>query len=136
MDSKHRFKACKNQQPTTTNHRLKTNNDPSSNLGWGVFYWLLVVGLWLVVWVCWSIILAPRYKAKDHRRFWSRNVNRNFSERELEKFFSVIGNEKHLTCFKLQAYLGLRISEAAKVNISDIDFSRKKIRVYKNFIFL
>ena len=51
-------------------------------------------------------------------------------EEELEKFFSVIGNKKHLMCFKLQAYLGLRISEAVKVNISDIDFIRRKIRVY------
>jgi len=62
--------------------------------------------------------------------FGFKHINRNFPEEELEKFFSVIGNEKHLTCFKLQAYLGLRISEAAKANISDIDFNRKKIRVY------
>jgi integrase len=30
----------------------------------------------------------------------------------------------------MQAYLGLRISEAVKVNISDIDFKNKQIRVY------
>jgi len=35
-----------------------------------------------------------------------------------------------LVCFKLQAYLGLRISEVVKVNMSDIDLNRRKIRVY------
>jgi len=42
----------------------------------------------------------------------------------------VIDNKKHLLCFKLQAYLGLRISEAVKVNLNSIDLERRKIRVY------
>ena len=67
---------------------------------------------------------------KNHEAVWSKNINRDFSEEELGKFFSAIDNKKHLMCFKLQAYLGLRISEAVKVNINDIDFKRRKLRVY------
>jgi len=89
----------------------------------------VVGGLWLLVVVC-GVILAPRGKDKGHRRFWSKNINRNFTEEELEKFLSVVENKKHLLCFKLQAYLGLRISEAVRVNISDIDFNKRKIRIY------
>ena len=74
--------------------------------------------------------MTPIGTKRNHAVVWSRNINRNFSEEELDKFFSVVDNKKHLLCFKLQAYLGLRISEAVKVNISDIDFNRRKIRVY------
>jgi len=69
-------------------------------------------------------------KRKHHTVVWSKNINRNFSKEELEKFFSCIDNKKHLLCFKLQAYLGLRISEVVRVNLNDIDFNRRKIRVY------
>ncbi len=74
--------------------------------------------------------MAPIGTKKNHAVVWSKNINRNFSDEELDKFFSVVSNKKHLLCFKLQAYLGLRISEAVKVNLSDIDFNRRKIRVY------
>ncbi len=74
--------------------------------------------------------MAPIGTKKNHATVWSKNVSRNFSDEELEKFFSVVSNEKHLMCYKLQAWLGLRISEAVKVNLSDIDFNRRKIRVY------
>jgi len=74
--------------------------------------------------------MQPLGKRKHHTVFWSKSVNRNFSDEELEKFFSVIDNKKHLLCFQMQAYLGLRISEAVKVNINDIDFDRRKIRIY------
>jgi len=77
-----------------------------------------------------GVVLAPIGTKKGHAVVWSKNINRNFSDEELEKFFSVIKNKKHLLCFKLQAYLGLRISEAVKVNLSDIDFQRRKIKVY------
>jgi integrase len=77
-----------------------------------------------------GIILAPMPKRKHHTTVWSKNINRNFSDEELEKFFSVVSNKKHLICFKLQAYLGLRISEAVSVNIKDIDFERRKLRVW------
>lgn len=77
-----------------------------------------------------GVVLAPIGTKKNHATVWSRNINRNFSDEELEKFFGVIENKKHLMCFKLQAYLGLRISEAVKVNLNDIDFTRRKIRVY------
>ena len=93
------------------------------------FFWFVVGSLWYLVLVS-GIILPPREKTKGPRKSWSKNINRNFTEEELEKFFSVVDNKKHLLCFKLQAYLGLRISEAVKVNISDIDFTRRKIRVF------
>jgi len=77
-----------------------------------------------------GIILQPTGNRKNHRVVWSKNLNRDFSEEELDSFFSVIDNKKHLFCFQMQAYLGLRISEAVKVNMSDIDFKRKTIRIY------
>jgi len=89
----------------------------------------VVSSLWFLV-LCCGVVLAPIGTKKNHAVVWSKNINRDFSEEELEKFFGVIGNKKHLMCFKLQAYLGLRISEAVKVNINDIDFKRRKIRVY------
>jgi len=55
-----------------------------------------------------GVVLAPIGTKKGHAVVWSKNINRNFSDEELEKFFSVIKNKKHLLCFKLQAYLGLR----------------------------
>jgi len=76
------------------------------------------------------MIMAPIGTKKNHAVVWSKNINRNFSDEELEKFFSVVSNEKHLMCYKFQAWLGLRISEAVKVNINDIDLNRRKIRVY------
>lgn len=48
----------------------------------------------------------------------------------MQKFFSVIDNRKHRLCFEIQAYLGLRIGEAVKVNLADIDFRNKQMRVY------
>ena len=74
--------------------------------------------------------MAPIGTKRNHATVWSKNINRDFSDEELDKFFSVVSNEKHLMCFKLQTYLGLRISEAVKVNLNDIDFNRRKIRVY------
>ena len=76
------------------------------------------------------MIMTPIGTKKNHAVVWSKNINRNFSDEELDKFFSVVSNKKHLLCYKLQAYLGLRISEAVKVNLNDIDFNRRKIRVY------
>ena len=36
-------------------------------------------------------------KLRDkHKRIWSKGFNRGFSEEELQKFFSVINNPKHL----------------------------------------
>jgi integrase len=69
-------------------------------------------------------------RKRKHERKWSNGLNRNFTEEELVKFLSVINNPKHRLCYQLQAYLVLRISEAVKVNVSNIDFRNKQIRVY------
>ena len=116
--------------PAVLRFPSKTAGDGSSNLPGAIFYWFVVGGLWLVVLMCLSLVMAPIGTKRNHAVVWSKNINRNFSEEELEKFFSCVSNEKHLMCYKLQAYLGLRISEAVKVNLSDIDFNRRKIKVW------
>lgn len=67
---------------------------------------------------------------KAHKRCWSRGINRNFTEDTLKRFFSVIKNPRHKLCFQLQAYLGLRISEAVKVNLEDVNLEAGFLRVH------
>ncbi len=40
-----------------------------------------------------------------------------------------IGNEKHRLFFEFMAYLGLRIGECCMVNIADLDFQTREIRI-------
>lgn len=67
---------------------------------------------------------------EKHKRIWSNGLNRGFSEEELQTFLDVVDNESFRLCFQIQAYLGLRISEAVKVNLEDINFRKRTLRVY------
>ena len=54
------------------------------------------------------------------------NLNKGFTEYELQKFFKAIQNEKFRLLFSYQAQLGLRIGEAIKLNIKDINFQTRE----------
>lgn len=57
------------------------------------------------------------------------NLNRNFTEDELLKFFNAVEDPKYLLLFKLQATLGLRIGEAVRIKVSDINRQTRELMI-------
>ena len=57
-------------------------------------------------------------------------MNKGFNEEELERFFSVIDDPKTHLLFSFQAIMGLRIGEAVRVNIKDINLRTKELRIF------
>lgn len=58
------------------------------------------------------------------------SMSKAFNDYELRKFFSVIKNPKHYLLFQFQANLGLRIGEAVKVNVKDINIQTRELKIY------
>jgi len=61
------------------------------------------------------------------------NINKGFTEQELQRFFNYFmlpKEEKQLLAFVCQAYLGLRVGEVVKIKREDINFEEKQIRIY------
>lgn len=57
------------------------------------------------------------------------SLNRGFTDEQLKAFFFAVDKEKYRLLFSYMAYLGLRIGEVVKVNIRDIDFQTRELRV-------
>ena len=57
------------------------------------------------------------------------SLNKGFTELELKQFFRVIDNDKFKLLFSYQAQMGLRIGEAVKINIQDIKFETRELKV-------
>jgi integrase len=57
------------------------------------------------------------------------SLNKGFTEEQLRAFFMAIDNEKYGLLFSYMAYLGLRIGEAVKVNVKDINQQSRELRV-------
>ena len=57
------------------------------------------------------------------------SLNRGFTDEQLQAFFYAVDKEKYRLLFSYMAYLGLRIGEVVKVNIRDIDFQTRELRV-------
>jgi integrase len=55
------------------------------------------------------------------------SLNKGFSEQEIQKFFRVIDSPKFKLLFSYQSQLGLRIGEAVRVNVKDINFESREI---------
>ena len=68
-------------------------------------------------------------RGKAHERKWSTGVNRSFTPGEMRQFFSAVDNEKHLICFKLMRYLGLRVGEAVRVRLEDLTLDGANPRI-------
>lgn len=57
-------------------------------------------------------------------------LNKGFTTEELHKFLAVINEQKYRLLFEYQAFLGLRIGEVVKLNMKDIDFNARVMRVH------
>jgi integrase len=54
-------------------------------------------------------------------------MNKGFTESELELFLRNVKNAKFRLLFKYQAYLGLRVGEVCRLNLSNIDFDKREL---------
>ncbi len=68
-----------------------------------------------------------RFRRPKEAKYGS--LNKGFTEIELKKFMWAIDNPKHKLLFTFQAELGLRVGEVVKVNISDIDFESRELKI-------
>ncbi len=55
------------------------------------------------------------------------SLNKGFTASELEVFFRAIDDDKFRLLFSYQAILGLRVGEAVKVNVKDINFETREL---------
>ncbi|MBD3389627.1 tyrosine-type recombinase/integrase [Candidatus Micrarchaeota archaeon] len=58
------------------------------------------------------------------------SMNKGFTEEELERFFSVVDCPKMHLIFSFQAILGLRIGEAIRLNIKDLNLRTRELRIF------
>lgn len=72
---------------------------------------------------------TKRFKGKARTPKYG-NLNKGFTDNQLQAFLRVIENEKHRLLFTYQAQLGLRIGEVVKLNTKDIDFNTRELRVF------
>ena len=56
-------------------------------------------------------------------------MNKGFTDEELQKFFSVVDDQRFQLLFSFQAVLGLRIGEAVKIHIKDINLKTRELRI-------
>ncbi len=57
------------------------------------------------------------------------SLNKGFTEQEVQSFFRTLDNLKLRLLFSYQAFLGLRIGEAVKLNIKNIDFQTRELSI-------
>ncbi len=55
------------------------------------------------------------------------SINKGFTDQEFQKFFRAIDNDRFCLLFLYQAQLGLRIGEAVRVNIKDMDLETREL---------
>jgi integrase len=58
------------------------------------------------------------------------SMNEGFTEEELERLFRFVDDPKFRLMFSYQAVLGLRIGEAVKLNVKDINLKTKELRIF------
>lgn len=58
------------------------------------------------------------------------SMNKGFTEEELERFFSVVDEPRARLLFSFQAILGLRVGEAIRVNIQDINLRTRELCIF------
>jgi len=77
-------------------------------------------------------ILSEARKSRFLRRKTPKygSMNKGFTEEELERFFSVVDDPKAHLLFSYQAVLGLRIGEAVRVNVKDINLKTRELRIF------
>jgi integrase len=77
-------------------------------------------------------ILSESRKSRFLRRRTPKygSMRKAFTEEELECFFNVIDDPKYHMLFSFQAIVGLRIGEAVRVNIKDINLRTRELRIF------
>ncbi|MFP3949897.1 MAG: tyrosine-type recombinase/integrase [Candidatus Micrarchaeia archaeon] len=58
------------------------------------------------------------------------SMNKGFEEEELERFFRFVDDERFRLIFSYQASLGLRIGEAIRINVKDINLRTRELRIF------
>src|SRR3989338_100080 len=76
-------------------------------------------------------ILSDARKRRFLRRRQPKygSMNKGFTYDELVKFFNALEDSKAILLFKYQAVLGLRIGEAVKIHIKDLNLKTKELRI-------
>lgn len=77
-------------------------------------------------------LIAEHYNGRfkgSHKPPKYGDLNKGFTEEQLQAFLGTIGEPKYRLLFSYMACIGLRIGEACKVNARDIDFQTREIRV-------
>jgi integrase len=71
------------------------------------------------------------HETKWVRRKYAKygSINKGFTEEELNVFLGAIKEPRYKLLFEYQAYLGLRIGEACRVNLKDFNFRLREIRI-------
>lgn len=72
-------------------------------------------------------IKKKRFRGNAPPKYGS--LNKGFTEQEVQTFFRVINNPKLRLLFSYQAQLGLRVGEAVRLNIMDIDFQTRELTI-------
>lgn len=75
-----------------------------------------------------SLIRKKKYTRCKEGRYG--NLNKGFTEGELQQFFKFCSNEKARMCFLLMSQLGLRIGEVVKLTLFDLNFKENRIRIF------
>ena len=77
-------------------------------------------------------ILSEARKSRFLRRRTPKygSMNKGFTEEELERFFRVVNDPKLHLLFSYQAILGLRIGEAVRLNIKDLNLKSRELRIF------
>lgn len=56
-------------------------------------------------------------------------LNMVFKDEELREFFRHVASQKFKLIFKFQAYMGLRVGEAVRIRLDDIDFEGRELTI-------
>jgi integrase len=77
-------------------------------------------------------ILSEARKSRFLRRKTPKygSMNKSFTDEELERFFNMLDDPKMHMLFSFQAIIGLRIGEAIRVNIKDINLRTRELRIF------
>lgn len=57
-------------------------------------------------------------------------MNKGFTDEELQRFFACIDDQRFYLLFSFQAMLGLRIGEAVRININDLNLKNRELRIF------
>ncbi len=72
---------------------------------------------------------VKRFKGKRKTPKYG-SLNKGFTDNQIHIFFKSIRNEKYRLLFSYQAQLGLRIGEVVRLNLKDINFQSRELRIF------